>query len=350
MGKARAAAEAEKERRMNKKENINLWCLLAALVFGISVFFMPVKVYAQGAADTTPPSLQAELAGDRLRIEAEDEGLGVDAVFVGGRRVNYRVDSVVELNFGDYAKDAGRSVKIWAVDFAGNESETVEILNPYYVEADAGGRAFTPDGQAAVTDHAADEDGKEFYVFTTPEGNVFYLVIDRQRDSENVYFLNAVTEDDLAALAEKGGKASEGSESAAPEPAVCICTDKCEAGYVNAACPVCRNELRGCLGKEAAAVTEEQEKSSGGNGAAAVFIFLAAIAAGGAGYYLKIYRPKQELDDAEDLDDLLDDGEDEVNEDGPDRETEDGFAEGLGDEEVYLDYYEGNSGEERGEE
>lgn len=92
---------------------------------------------------------------------------------------------------------------------------------------------------------------------------------------------------------------------------------------------------------------EEKEKSSGGNGAAAVFIFLAAIAAGGAGYYLKIYRPKHDLDDAEDLDDLLDD---EVNEDGLDRETEDGFAEGPGDEEVYQDYYEGNLREERGEE
>lgn len=332
---------------MSKKGPINLWHLLAALVLGISTFFMPVKVYAQGAEDTTPPSLQAGLIGERLRIEAEDEGSGVDAVFVGGRRVNYRVDSVAELNFKDYVGAAERSVKVWAVDFAGNESETVEILNPYYAEEDAGGRAFTPDGQATVVDNVTDEDGKEFYVFTTPEENVFYLVIDRQRDSENVYFLNAVTEDDLAALAEKGGKVSEGSESAVPEPAACTCTDKCEAGYVNAACPVCKNDLRGCLGKEAPAVEEEKEKSSGGNGAAAVFIFLAAIAAGGAGYYLKIYRPKHDLDDAEDLDDLLDD---EVNEDGLDRETEDGFAEGPGDEEVYQDYYEGNLREERGEE
>ena len=37
----------------------------------------------------------------------------------------------------------------------------------------------------------------------TPDENVFYLIIDKQRDSENVYFLNAVTESDLMALAQK---------------------------------------------------------------------------------------------------------------------------------------------------
>lgn len=35
-----------------------------------------------------------------------------------------------------------------------------------------------------------------------PNENVFYLVINRQRETENVYLLNAVTELDLIALAE----------------------------------------------------------------------------------------------------------------------------------------------------
>lgn len=51
-------------------------------------------------------------------------------------------------------------------------------------------------------DNATDADGKEFFTITTPAENVFYLVIDRQRETENVYFLNAVTEADLLALAE----------------------------------------------------------------------------------------------------------------------------------------------------
>ena len=49
---------------------------------------------------------------------------------------------------------------------------------------------FTPDGTGTVVDNATDEDGKEFYTITTADESVFYLVIDKQKTSENVYFLN----------------------------------------------------------------------------------------------------------------------------------------------------------------
>ena len=55
-----------------------------------------------------------------------------------------------------------------------------------------------------VVDNATDEDGKEFYTITTADESVFYLVIDKQKTSENVYFLNTVTTDDLLPLAEQG--------------------------------------------------------------------------------------------------------------------------------------------------
>ena len=71
---------------------------------------------------------------------------------------------------------------------------------------------FTPDGTGTVVDNATNQDGKEFFTITTAEEAVFYLVIDRQRETENVYFLNAVTVADLMALAESSG------ELAAPEP------------------------------------------------------------------------------------------------------------------------------------
>ena len=44
-----------------------------------------------------------------------------------------------------------------------------------------------------MVDNATDEDGKEFYTITTADESVFYLVIDKQKTSENVYFLNTVT-------------------------------------------------------------------------------------------------------------------------------------------------------------
>ena len=61
---------------------------------------------------------------------------------------------------------------------------------------------FTPDGQGTMVDNATDQDGKEFFTIMAADESVFYLVIDRQRETENVYFLNAVTVADLMALAE----------------------------------------------------------------------------------------------------------------------------------------------------
>ena len=48
---------------------------------------------------------------------------------------------------------------------------------------------FTPDGTGTVVDNATDEDGKEFYTITTADESIFYLVIDKQKTSENVYCL-----------------------------------------------------------------------------------------------------------------------------------------------------------------
>lgn len=77
---------------------------------------------------------------------------------------------------------------------------------------------FTPDGSATVADNASDEQGKEFYTIMTPDENVFYLIIDKQRDSENVYFLNAVTESDLMALAQKDTDSQTVTPTAPSEP------------------------------------------------------------------------------------------------------------------------------------
>lgn len=61
---------------------------------------------------------------------------------------------------------------------------------------------LTPPGGTGTVVEQTDEEGKEFYTIMTADENVFYLVIDRQRETENVYFLNVVTEADLLPLAE----------------------------------------------------------------------------------------------------------------------------------------------------
>ena len=72
---------------------------------------------------------------------------------------------------------------------------------------------LTPDGQGTVLDNAADDEGKEFFTITTADEAVFYLVIDRQKSTENVYFLNAVTLADLAALEESAGEELPGTHA-----------------------------------------------------------------------------------------------------------------------------------------
>lgn len=147
-------------------------------------------------------------------------------------------------------------------------------------------RPFTPDGQATVTDHVTEDDGKEFFTFTTPAGNVFFLIIDHQRDGNNVYFLNAVTEQSLIALAERAGTEISGSTGGIPVSSTPSLPDE---------------QLPN------APMEEEPEQypteDSGGNGML-IFLVIAVAGAGGAGYYFKVVRPKQQasIDDDEDDD------------------------------------------------
>lgn len=168
---------------------------------------------------------------------------------------------------------------------------------------------LTPDGQATVVDNATDEDGKEFYTIVTPAENTFYLIIDKQRETENVYFLNAVTESDLLALAEQDKETGSATEPVTPTPEKCSCKPKCEAGAVNTKCPVCKLDLSGCEGAEPEAPapdteTDKKEAPKKNNTGAMVIVVLVILAVGGAGYYFKVVKPKKELDDADDFEDI----------------------------------------------
>ena len=153
----------------------------------------------------------------------------------------------------------------------------------------SGGTALTPDGNLSLIDDigSSTRSGKQFITVETKNGNVFYLIIDRD-DGETVHFLNQVDEADLLTLMGDDAPATE-------TPAVCNCKEKCVAGAVNTNCPVCKNNLSECSGKEAVAEPEpepEQPKKKSGSGLLAVVALL--VLAGGAAFaYVKFIKPNR---------------------------------------------------------
>ena len=217
------------------------------------------------------------------------------------------------------------------VDVIGRDGDWVKILLParvgyvyggYLTITDAadstasiggmtgGSDALTPDGNLTLIDDigTSTKAGKQFITLESKNGNVFYMIIDRDDEGEEtVHFLNQVDEADLMALT--------GEEET---PATCSCTTKCVAGTVNTSCPVCAVNMTECVGKEAKPevpaeptepAAEEPEKKSGAGGILVVLLIV-ALGGGAAFYIFKQKKTKPQPKGSADLDDY-DYGEDE---------------------------------------
>ena len=231
------------------------------------------------------------------------------------------------------------------VDVIGRDGDWVKILLParvgyvyggYLTVTDAadstvsigsmtgGSDALTPDGNLTLIDDigTSTKAGKQFITLESKNGNVFYMIIDRDDEGEEtVHFLNQVDEADLMALT--------GEEET---PATCSCTTKCVAGTVNTSCPVCAVNMTECVGKEAKpevptepteSAAEEPEKKSGVGGILVVLLIV-ALGGGAAFYIFKQKKAKPQTKGSADLDDY-DYGEDEYEfepyEDEPEQDT-----------------------------
>lgn len=192
---------------------------------------------------------------------------------------------VSPLELDENVQDINIDVEIGNKDYS-------SILDPFSSPAEPGEGTMH---DRTVTD-GSDDGEKVFYTVTTAEGDTFYMVIDKNQNTENVYLLNTVTRSDLTALAttdeteQKDGKEEDNLLTAL------------------------QNE------KEADSVPDKinsspKEKSGiSSNIIIVVFVFII----GGGYYYIKIYKNKkeQQMDvmDAMDMDDFVAE-EDEVGED-----------------------------------
>lgn len=154
-----------------------------------------------------------------------------------------------------------------------------------------GGAALTPDGNLSLIDDigSSTRSGKQFITVETKNGNMFYLIIDRDDEGEEtVHFLNQVDEADLLTLMGDDAPAAETS-------AVCNCKEKCAAGTVDTSCPVCKTNLSECVGKEKVREPEpepEQPEKKSGSGLLAA-VALLVLAGGGAFAYVKFIKPNR---------------------------------------------------------
>jgi len=264
-----------------RKRNKCITALLAAFMI-LAAFLMPMTAYAN------------EIPDDPETIYGEDDPTAVP--------------DVEELDRMDLIKLLELFAAFGMSDFEDCEESAIPDDS----------KAFTPDGQASVVDLAYEGDGKMFYTFKTPAGNVFYLVIDRLRATDNVYFLNAVTESDLLALAEGAGKTP---ESAIP---------------TNPPNTAANGNGTGDTPDDPNGNGDTPPPAKKSNMGMIIFLVIGMAAVGGAGYYIKIVRPKRNADMDDEDDDIPDE------DDGEEMEFEDEADEGG---EKYEDTADSDGGE-----
>ena len=267
----------------------------------------------------------AWLDGDTIRIDVTDP--------------QTEANSALAVPLRDYLNESDNSefISIQAVDPSGKQSGAIEIKNPFYnpnypqssenagagetasdtEQADSTSvsaidnpntnahlRPFTPDGTGTVIDNANDTDGKEFFTINSEDGNEFFLIIDRHRNTDNVYFLNTVTEEDLISLAQKNGKTTgSGSTGTSAIPTLPQPNASSDDEQPESPTP----------SPEPIEVKEPSALSKIGSNLLVMVGIM--VIAGGLAYYIKVVRPKKSGyidnydDEADDMgyDDAMDD-------------------------------------------
>lgn len=326
------------------------------------------KVYTKtrviGCFDKDKPSLNAGITSGMLTIQATDNSSGVKAVYVNGQEFTELTGNgtlAIKLQSFDASYEY---FSIQAMDYAGNLSDVYKTKNPYYQDPEVSNTtekvptlpenvkpSGISDATASVLDYtntatsnSGSEDkekaGKEFYTIVTDNEKVFYLVIDNTQDSNNVYFLTEISENDLLNVT---GTTYETLE---PNSAVV------ESGLPKTESTVSKTENTEDEEKEENAEdskkepvekenAEEQPAKQQNKTGTYIFYIVAAVVGVVVIYFLKFYRRKGENfeDDDESMDEYeeYDDEEYEKEEDFFETEDENEYEEAEETEEDFLE-------------
>ena len=295
------------------------------LVLAVLVCIAAYPMYASGLPEDEKPAVPIP-AYESMIVNATwlDDGLlRIDVLDSETGNI-----SSLAVRLDDFVIDTSKSpyILIQAVDMDGNLSGIIQVSNPFYVpfapvdEPDSDyfshddsdidsdydtyqSPGLTPDGTGTVVDNVVTQNEIEFFTVFTEDGNEFFLVVDRQRNTDNVYLLNAVTEADLMALAHRSCNTIDGPATSVIPP-------------IEELIPPQEVQPTPSPVPEA---TPEPQANLGSN--TNLFLILGiAVIVGVAGYYFKIVRPKKNAD----FDDDEDEGED-IDEDPDDDEADEEY-------------------------
>lgn len=157
------------------------------------------------------------------------------------------------------------------------ETESTQTEETKEAESDTSSEqeaAFSTPGNGELGD-AITSGNKDFYTIQTQNNNTFYLVIDHSGNTDNVYMLSMIDENDLSEF-------MVGADEEAEESPVVVVPEETQ-------------ELEAETEPQTETEAEpEAEKKSGGNSGMATLLILGAMGAGAAIYYFKVYKPKKE--------------------------------------------------------
>lgn len=251
--------------------------------------------------DKTKPVLNAAVNGGLLSVQAQDNDSGIKAVYVNGYEFNELTNGILNIRLQEF--DTGYEYfTVQAMDMAGNMSDVYRVKNIYYrTEEDDDEENILPedatptepsDAKAEVTEHA-DESKKEFYTVKTDSEKVFYLIIDKSGENEQVYFLTEISERDLLNVTADTLQTLP-QNSAITEMAIPNDTEE-------------QTDMKDLFGQqedtEADISTETEviiepdvtEEKEGNSMIVYIIMGIAAVIGIGAGYYFKVYKKKQEI-------------------------------------------------------
>lgn len=168
---------------------------------------------------------------------------------------------------------------------------------------------FSIPGNGLLLDDKSEDGTKQFFTIRTKNGNTFFMVLDRSNNTENVYMLSMIDENDLAEFIKDTA-----DQSKTTVPSLVIPQKETTVAEPES------------IEKPGQVQTEPEKKKTGMN-TGTVFVLIVMLAGGiGVFYYLKVVKPKREEEDAEVEDLEFIDDETYINED-------EGFEEDDEDEE-----------------